>query len=245
MGCECRNESAVGKYPIPCVTWERGPWGWVRFHITKSEGMKVLNLYAGLGGNRKHWQGVEVTAVEMEPDIANVYQDQHPQDEVIIGDAHQYLLDNYENFDFIWSSPPCQSHSKMMKATRHDVRKYPDMTLYQQIIWLQNFHKGKWVVENVKPYYEPLIRPKVSMGRHLFWSNFDIWPIEIKSPKNFITDDTVEGTQRLKDWLGIQYEGNIYYKNNHSPGQVLRNCVHPDVGLHIFEQSKREGLFVI
>ena len=26
--------------------------------------MKVLNLYAGVGGNRKDWTGVEVTAVE-------------------------------------------------------------------------------------------------------------------------------------------------------------------------------------
>lgn len=26
--------------------------------------IKVLNLYAGIGGNRKLWEGVEVTAVE-------------------------------------------------------------------------------------------------------------------------------------------------------------------------------------
>ena len=207
--------------------------------------MRVLNLYSGLGGNRKLWKGVDVTAVEKERDISKVYVEQNPDDEIIIGDAHQYLIDNYDEFDFIWSSPPCHSHSKMMKATRHDVRKYPDMSLYQQIIWLKNFHKGRWVVENVKPYYAPLIRPNATIGRHNFWSNFEIWPIEIKSPKNFITDDTIEGTQRMKDWLGIQYDGNIYYQDNHSPGQVLRNCVHPKLGLHIFEQSKIEGLFKV
>jgi hypothetical protein len=26
--------------------------------------VRVLNLYAGIGGNRKHWENVEVTAVE-------------------------------------------------------------------------------------------------------------------------------------------------------------------------------------
>ena len=37
--------------------------------------LKVLNLYAGIGGNRKLWENVEVTAVEIEPDIATVYQE--------------------------------------------------------------------------------------------------------------------------------------------------------------------------
>lgn len=68
--------------------------------------MNVLNLYAGVGGNRKLWQGVTVTAVENEPKIAAVYQRLHPNDTVIIGDAHAYLLDNYHTFDFIWTSPP-------------------------------------------------------------------------------------------------------------------------------------------
>lgn len=68
--------------------------------------MKVLNLYAGLGGNRKLWQGCKVTAVERDEKIAKIYQKNNPNDEVIIADAHEYLRDNYMNFDFIWSSPP-------------------------------------------------------------------------------------------------------------------------------------------
>jgi DNA (cytosine-5)-methyltransferase 1 len=205
--------------------------------------MRVLNLYAGLGGNRKDWKDVQVTAVEMEPEIAALYQRLYPDDEVIVGDAHQFLKGNFRNYDFVWSSPPCQTHSRMMKATRHDVADYPDMKLYQEIIFLQHFFKGKWVVENVKPYYEPLIRPTVKMGRHYFWANFTIWPIKMESPKKFITAGTTEDTQALKDWLGIQYEGNIYYKDNHCPGQVLRNCVHPKVGNHILLESTRNGLF--
>lgn len=203
--------------------------------------MRILNLYAGLGGNRKLWDEVipevKVTAVELNPKIAKIYKELNPNDKIIIGDAHQFLLDNYSDFDFIWSSPPCQSHSRMVKATRHKIKKYPDMALYQEIIFLQNFFKGKWVVENVKPYYEPLITPTKEIGRHLFWSNFNLENIEeIKSPSNFINKGTNEGVQELKDWLGIQYKGNIYYENNHCPGQVLRNCVHPKIGKQILNK---------
>lgn len=127
--------------------------------------MNILNLYAGLGGNRKLWgDGHEVTAVEKTQAIADVYRAQYPNDRVILADAHQYLLNHHHEYDFIWSSPPCQSHSKMVKATRHKIRAYPDMALYQEIIFLQNFAKCKWVVENVKPYYEPLIKPTKVIG---------------------------------------------------------------------------------
>ena len=37
--------------------------------------MKVLNLYAGIGGNRKLWTDVEVTAIENNESIAAIYQD--------------------------------------------------------------------------------------------------------------------------------------------------------------------------
>ena len=204
--------------------------------------MRVLNLYAGLGGNRKLWNevvpGAIVTAVELNEKIAKVYQELNPADEVIIADAHQYLLENHQNFDFIWSSPPCQRHSKMVKATRHKINKFPDMNLYQEIIFLQNFFKGKWVVENVKPYYEPLIKPTKEIGRHLFWSNFNLEDIEeVKSPTNFINKGNSLGVQVLKDWLDIQYKGNLYYEKNHCPGQVLRNCVHPKIGKQILQKA--------
>jgi len=207
------------------------------------ENLKILNLYAGLGGNRKHWGNSDVTAIELEDKIIDVYKSQFPNDTVIKTDAHEYLQKNYDKFDFIWSSPPCQTHSKMMKATRHKVQRYPDMSLYQQIIFLKHFFKGKWVVENVKPYYEPLIKPTCIMGRHYFWSNFEIQPIKAPTIKGFISAGNKKDTDRLKEWLGINYEGNIYYGKNHCPGQVLRNCVHPDTGLHIFNESKRLGLF--
>jgi DNA (cytosine-5)-methyltransferase 1 len=204
--------------------------------------VRILNLYAGIGGNRKFWNevipGAKVTAVELDKKIAKVYQEFNPNDEIIITDAHEYLLNNYENFDFIWSSPPCQSHSKMMKATRHKINKYPEMSLYQEIIFLQNFFKGKWIVENVKPYYKPLIEPTKQIGRHLFWSNFNLDQIEeIKSLSDFINKGNNQGVQELKSWLGLEYEGNLYYGKNHCPGQVLRNCVHPLVGKQILQKA--------
>jgi len=199
--------------------------------------MRVLNLYAGIGGNRTLWKDVDVTAIEFDKNIAEVYSSLYPDDTVIIADAHQYLLDHSDEFDFIWSSPPCQSHSRMMKATRHKIRKYPDMALYQEVIYLKNFYSGLWVVENVKPYYEPLIHPTTILGRHYLWANFEILDFDTPSIKGFIRAGTVAESEKLKEWLGISYEGNIYYQGNHCPGQVLRNCVHPSLGKHIFESA--------
>lgn len=199
---------------------------------------KCLNLFAGLGGNRIKWDNCEVIAVELDPKIAKIYQDNNPNDIVIVGDAMEYLKKHRNEFDFIWASPPCQKHSRMMKATRHDSADFFDMQLWQVIIFLIHFYKGKWVVENVKPYYEPFIKPSTILGRHYFWSNFEIPKFEMKNIPNFIQGDSPKEIQALKDWLGIQYDGNIYYGKNHSPGQVLRNCVHPDLGLHVFNSFK-------
>lgn len=210
----------------------------LRVAEVNAQPFRILNLYAGLGGNRAKWSGnIKVTAIEMEQQIADVYKANFPNDTVIIGDAHQYLKEHYKEFDFVWGSPPCQKHSRMMKATRHDVADYIDAKLYQEIIFLQHFFKGKFLIENVKPYYEPLIPPTKILGRHYLWANFEIDDFEMPNFKGFITAGTSSETEKLKEWLGINYEGNIYYKGNHCPGQVLRNCVHPDFGLHILNAA--------
>ena len=138
--------------------------------------LKILNVYSGIGGNRKLWGDQhEIVAVENNPKIAAIYKDFFPKDEVIVADAHQYLLEHFEEFDFIWSSPPCPTHSRMsfLQQAKGNKMKYPDMKLYEEIIFLKQFFKGKWVVENVKSYYESLIKPQIS-GGHYFWSNFYI-----------------------------------------------------------------------
>jgi len=196
--------------------------------------MKVLNLYAGIGGNRKLWEDVEVTAVELDPQIAKIYQDFFPDDTVIVGDAHQYLLDHFKEFDFIWSSPPCPTHSKIMKFTRHNVIKYPDMALYQEIILLDNFFEGFYCVENVNPYYEPLM-PSKKIGRHLFWFNFGIG--NFNTPL-FDGNYLKANKKQLMDYYDIHFEKNIYVKGSHDPAKILKNCTHPETGLYILNCAR-------
>jgi DNA (cytosine-5)-methyltransferase 1 len=198
--------------------------------------MKILNLYAGIGGNRKLWGNEhEVTAVEFDENIATVYKDIFPNDTVIIGDAHQYLLDHYNEFDFIWSSPPCQTHSRM----RHHLGVngkgfnpvYPDMKLYQEIIFLQHSFKGKWIVENVNPYYAPLIEPNVELDRHKFWCNFTIQKEKFNRPK-------LRKAQIPELQVAYDYDLSEYKLPNKR--QVLRNCVLPSVGKHILNSLMEE-----
>ena len=192
--------------------------------------MKILNLFAGIGGNRKLWGNEhEVTAVELNPEIAAAYKHFFPNDNVIIADAHAYLLEHYKEFDFIWASPPCQSHSsfRFNIGVRYRGVKpvYPDMMLYQEIIFLNSHLKGKWVVENVKPYYEPLIKGKL-IQRHLFWSNFNIPEIEIEK-------ENLRAAQipQLQELHGFDLS-NFKVPNKR---QVLRNCVHKKLGKHVLE----------
>ena len=193
--------------------------------------VKILNLYAGIGGNRKLWgNDVSVTSVEYDPAIAAIYADLFPNDELIIGDAKSYLLENYKRFDFIWSSPPCQTHSSFRfnigVRYRNVPAAYPDMSLYEQIIFLSNHAPGYWVVENVKPYYEPLVRPTADLQRHLFWANFDI-------PQREFTNDKIR-TAQIPDLEALHgYDLSSYKLTNKR--QVLRNCVHPDLGLHVYK----------
>ena len=200
--------------------------------------MKVLNLYAGVGGNRKLWDRCDVTAVEHDPRIAAVYQRLYPDDTVVVGDAHAYLQEHFREFDFIWSSPPCPTHSRMAKATRHSLRRYPDLKLYEEIIFLQHFYKGAWCVENVVPFYEYLIPAQVR-GRHAYWASGPIPDYCEPTPPDFINLANLAGKKKLMDWLGIHYEENIYLKGNHCPAQILRNCVHPNEGLAIFNALTR------
>lgn len=193
--------------------------------------IKGLNLYAGLGGNRKLWGGCSITAVELDENIAEVYQALYPQDEVIVGDAHKYLEEHYKEFDFIWSSPPCQSHSSMRQNIavrfRGTPAVYPDMKLYQEIIFLKYNFNGLWVVENVKPYYEPLIKPTKELQRHLFWSNFEI------SDKEFDKDNLRKA--QIPD-LEKLYGFDLSQYKLSNKRQVLRNCVKPELGDYIFKE---------
>ena len=188
--------------------------------------MKILNLYCGIGGNRKLWGDEhEVTAIENVKEIATICQDLFPNDKVIVVDAHKYLLEHYKEFDFIWSSPPCPSHSRINTDGNHKAR-YPEMNLYQEIIMLSNnWFKGKWVVENVIPYYKPLIRPSIEIDRHLFWCNFTLNKIKVEKEKPIAFQTGTNGR------YGFNLKG---VSIKHDKRQILRNLVNPEIGLHIF-----------
>lgn len=199
--------------------------------------MKILIGCAGLGGESELWDDVSnnITHVEIDEKIANNLRKRKLNRTVIVGDAFEYLLHNNQNFDFIWYSPPCQGNSRMIRSGKNRNPRYPDLRLYEVKIFLDFNFKGKYVIENVVPYYKPLIEPTAKIGRHLFWANFEISEdFELMQPKNFINQTTVAGSQILKEWLGIHYDGNLYYNGNHNPGQVLANCVHPKLGMHVY-----------
>jgi len=209
--------------------------------------VKILNAYAGLGGNRKKWPDKhDITAVEIDPAIAEEYRRLYPQDTVLIEDAHQHIRQHFHEYDFIWSSPPCPTHSKMQivqgksdkMQNRNRKPQYPDMRLYQEIIFLRTFYEGDWVVENVKPYYDPLIQGQ-RCGRHMVWSNFSVPDIEVPRNFNLTGASTKTKMETLQDWLGIHPSETIYVKDSHDPAQVLRNCVHPDVGAAILKARSR------
>jgi DNA (cytosine-5)-methyltransferase 1 len=203
--------------------------------------MKILNLYACLGGNRYKWNEVksdiEVTAIELDPEAARLYQERFPNDIVIVADAHQYLLDHYKEFDFIWSSPPCPSHSRARywNSSNYDTTTkaiYPDLKLYEEILFLQHYYKtGKFVVENVIPYYEPLILAQ-KKGRHLYWCNFNL-PNDLNDRRFAICT----AKQELKGLCEFHDYDFTKYKGEQSVIKMARNLVDYEAGKTIFETA--------
>jgi DNA (cytosine-5)-methyltransferase 1 len=197
--------------------------------------MKILNLYSGIGGNRKLWgSSHEITSVEINPDIAKIYKFFFPKDNLVISDAHEYLLNHFKEYDFIWSSPPCQTHSSFRQNIcvrfRNTKPLYPDMNLYQEVLFLKYNFDGVWVVENVQPYYEPLIKDYIKLQRHLFWCNFDL-PF-----KEFDTDN-IRKSQIFDLELKHRFDLSNFKISNKR--QILRNCVNSELGMYILDCVKK------
>jgi DNA (cytosine-5)-methyltransferase 1 len=195
--------------------------------------MRVLNLYACLGGNRYKWTDCEVTAVELDPELAKMYQDRFPKDTVIVEDAHKYLLEHYKEYDFIWSSPPCPSHSRARFARKNTTSAiYPDLKLYEEILLLENYYDGKYCVENVIPFYEPLI-PAQKRGRHLYWTNFRL-PNDLNERKSGI----MESKDEVSKWCEFHDYDFTKYKGQQRIDKIARNLVDYEAGLTIFNTAR-------
>jgi DNA (cytosine-5)-methyltransferase 1 len=193
--------------------------------------VKILNLYACLGGNRYKWgDDHDITAVERDEELARLYQERFPSDKVIVADAHQYLLDHYKEYDFIWSSPPCPTHSRARFARRNTTTAvYPDMKLYQEILFLDKWFEGKYVIENVIPYYDPLI-PAKKRGRHLYWTNFNL-PNNLNERKASI----MESNNEVEKWCEFHDYDFRKYKGKQSIQKVARNLVDYEAGKTILD----------
>ena len=197
--------------------------------------MKILNLYACLGGNRYKWgDDHEITAVEWDEELARLYKERFPNDTIVVGDAHQYLLDHYKEYDFIWSSPPCPTHSRARywrSSNYETINKpvYPDLKLYEEILFLMHYFKGKWIVENVIPYYEPMI-PGNKKGRNIYWSNF-VLPNDLNNRDVKVCQGKDE-LNRLCEFHKIDLSS---YKGKQRKDKIARNLVDYEAGKTILD----------
>jgi DNA (cytosine-5)-methyltransferase 1 len=204
------------------------------------EKIKILNLYACLGGNRYKWDEVadiEVTAVEYDPELGRLYQERFPSDKVIVADAHQYLLDHYKEFDFIWSSPPCPTHSRARYwafGANGKMPIFPNMILYEEIIFLEYHFKGKYCVENVIPYYEPMLNP-IKRGRHLYWTNFKLPNILSNRGNKLKEKDT--NSESLNHYNNFHDYDFTKYKGEQLVLKIARNLVDYEAGKTILQTA--------
>jgi DNA (cytosine-5)-methyltransferase 1 len=116
------------------------------------------------------------------------------------------------------------------EGERKSKATYPNMMLYEEIILLQHFFKGKFCIENVIPYYEPLI-PGQKRGRHLYWTNF-ILPADLGDRKasNFI-HSKVSQLSRFHDYDFTKYNG------EQRVDKMARNLVDYEAGRTILETA--------
>lgn len=199
--------------------------------------MRVLNLYSCVGGNRYLWDNCEVTAVELDEELASLYQERFPNDTVIVADAHQYLLDHYQEFDFIWSSPPCPTHSRARYwgfGANGKKPIYPDLKLYEEIIFLKTHFKGKYCVENVIPYYEPLI-PAIKRDRHFYWTNFNLPNVLTERKLGVGVCQGTDEVKRLSEFHKFDF---TKYKGKQRVDKIARNLVDFETAKTIFDVAR-------
>lgn len=141
----------------------------------------------------------------------------------------------------MWSSPPCPSHSRprFWNSSNYETTTeaiYPDMKLYEEIIFLQHYFKGKFVVENVIPFYEPLI-PAKKRGRHLYWTNFNL-PKELGERKYRISGNKsnplADELKKLCEFHEIDLSN---YRGEQSKIKIARNLVDYEAGKTILETA--------
>lgn len=206
--------------------------------------MRILNLFAGLGGNRTLWSRAhEVTAIEIDEIIAKIYRERFPHDVLWVTDVFDFLLKFDINlYDFIWASPPCQTHSQMQKFNKGKI-PIPEMQeIYGLKVWLDWNFKGKYVIENVQPYYKTPINPTARIDRHCFWANFHIKSRRFREKRSghgrleysHIMRDNKEKLITIAMLEDVKEHVLSLPERFHV--QIIRNCVDPRIGKYILDQ---------
>ena len=106
------------------------------------------------------------------------------------------------------------------------------MKLYQEIIFLSWFFKGKYCIENVISYYGPLIKPYKIDG-HYFWTNF---VLNKNNKDRELNSKTISQLARE-----LTYDINILQvklKDTDKVNLSLRNCVYPETGEYILNRAR-------
>lgn len=195
--------------------------------------MRVLDLYAGPGGFSRGVQtyldkkGIpfEYTAVEIDPKIAAAHKINNPKSKIIVADAITFIHE-LKNYDFVIACPPCKSHSKLNRMRKNK----PEI---DTSLWFLAYHfrhiNINFLIENVNPYYDSFIEPTIKIGRHCFWSSFDINPFLFE---NYYKNFRYLSVEDLEEYHGLVAPNMSREKQR----QVLRSAVHPSIAIGIFEQ---------
>lgn len=179
--------------------------------------IKFLNTFAGVGGNTEllDRDKFEVTHIELYSKPTRYLEENFPNDIVLRKNAWRYIPENFRDYDIVWASPSCKTHSRARVFQLSDRYvngnfELPDERLWMLIKWLKVFGSRMiWIVENVIPFYTSIEIPTALVGRHLVWSN------------KRIGDKSFEADQ-------------IIYKQK---GSFDRDRMNPEIGKYIIEQA--------
>jgi len=168
----------------------------------------------------------EYVAVDNDRKVLQVHSLLNPHSKTVLEDAWLISDDRLLQYDFVWASPPCESHS-VLCWKRKDKPK-PDMRLWWLIRRLRKL-KVPFIVENVRPYYGTILKPTAKAGRHLLWSNLSLKSVQLNSNVTFYD------IHNRRDAL-VEYHGLPGWVARVATRDMLRDMMHPQLSYKLAKQ---------